>query len=86
MVADAFAQPNSAGGVEFTFDGDAERSRSRAASTPPFPRPTVGMFIPGLDASQAHLLAALTSVRSRGAGAGFRTNVGCSTRTTRPRR
>ena len=34
------------------------------------------MFIPGLDVSKASVLSALTSVRTRGPGAGFRTNVG----------
>jgi plastocyanin len=76
MVASAFGQPNTAGGVEFTFDGEAKSVvvTSRLYST--FPRPTVGMFIPGLDASEAATFAALTSVRTRGPGAGFRTNVG----------
>ena len=76
IIADAFGSPNSAGGIEFDFDGDQDLIivTSRLYSTAP--NPTVGMFIPGLDPSQAHLLSALTSVRNRGDGAGFRTNVG----------
>ena len=76
IVAVAFAQPNTAGGVELSFDGDPALIvvTSRLYSTAP--TPTVGMFIPGLDASKASVLSALTSVRTRGPGAGFRTNVG----------
>jgi len=76
IVAGAFATPDSAGGIEFTFDGDPDLIivTSRLYSTAP--TPTVGMFIPGLDESQAHQLSALTSVRNGGDNAGFRTNVG----------
>ena len=76
IVAGAFASPDSAGGIEFTFDGDPDLIivTSRLYSTAP--TPTVGMFIPGLDESQAHQLSALTSVRSGGDNGGFRTNVG----------
>jgi hypothetical protein len=82
IVANAFASPNSAGGIEFTFDGDPSLIivTSRLFSTTP--NPTVGMFIPGLDLSQAHQLSVLSSVQtgdtsdSSNNGAGFRTNVG----------
>jgi hypothetical protein len=76
IVADAFGAPNSAGGIEFDFDGDQDLIivTSRLYSTEP--NPTVGMFIPGLGPSQAHQLAALPSVQNGGSGAGFRTNVG----------
>src|SRR4051812_12096103 len=76
MIAVAFAQPNTAGGVEISFDADPAGIvvTSRLYSTAP--TPTVGMFIPGLDASKAVALSTLTSVRTRGPGAGFRTNVG----------
>jgi hypothetical protein len=83
IVAGAFASPGSAGGIEFTYDGTPGQViiTSRLYSTAP--NPTVGMFIPGLDGSQAHTLSALTSVMSGDVqgnggnnGAGFRTNVG----------
>jgi len=76
MVANAFASPDTAGGVEFTFDGSEDQLvvTSRLYSTGPVP--TVGMFIPGLEASQAHPNTVLTSVRNAGAVQGFRTNVG----------
>ena len=82
IVAGAFGSPNTAGGIEFTYDGDPGLIivTSRLYSTTP--NPTVGMFIPGLDASQAHKLSALTSVETgavdsnQNGGAGFRTNVG----------
>jgi hypothetical protein len=70
MVFAAFNAPSSAGAVEFTSAGTAVRVTSRLYSTAPIP--TVGMFIPGLRASEAHATAVLTSV-SNGA---FRTNVG----------
>jgi hypothetical protein len=82
IVADAFGSPNTAGGIEFTSDTPPGTLivTSRLYSTSP--NPTVGMFIPGLNASQAHTLSALTSVESgtmdsnQNNGAGFRTNVG----------
>jgi len=76
IVADAFGSPNSAGGIEFTFDGDPNLIivTSRLYSTAP--NPTVGMFVPGLDVTRANQFSALTSVQSGGEGAGFRTNVG----------
>jgi len=76
IVATTFTQPNTAGGVEFTFTGDPDLIvvTSRLYSTEP--NPTVGMYIPGLDASQAHTLSVLTSVQNGGSGAGFRTNAG----------
>jgi plastocyanin len=36
----------------------------------------VGMFIPGLQSTDAHISTVLTSIRNEGTGAGFRTNVG----------
>src|SRR6478672_2986233 len=76
MVRGTFAAPDTAGGVEFLFEGTAEQLvvTSRLYST--FPTPTVGMFIPGMDASQAYTTSVLTSVRNGGSGQGFRTNVG----------
>jgi len=76
MVAATFAAPNSAGGIEFVFGGPPGSLvvTSRLYSTDP--QPTVGMFIPGLSPSAALATSVLTSLRNRGAGEGFRTNVG----------
>ncbi|MFY9550525.1 MAG: plastocyanin/azurin family copper-binding protein [Thermoanaerobaculia bacterium] len=76
MVQNTFHAPNTAGGVEFVFTGASGQLvvTSRLFSTQP--EPTVGMFIPGLDNSQAHPTTVLTSIRNGGSGAGFRTNVG----------
>ncbi len=78
MVVSAFAAPNSAGGVEFDVAPPATASdvvvTSRLYSTAP--TPTVGMFIPGVDASAAHRYSVLTQISNGGSGAGFRTNVG----------
>jgi plastocyanin len=76
MVALTFHAPDTAGGVEFDHSGFSDQLvvTSRLYSTSP--TPTVGMFIPGLDHSFAHVTTVLTSIRNRGAGAGFRTNVG----------
>ncbi|HEY2798744.1 MAG TPA: hypothetical protein VGK26_12705 [Thermoanaerobaculia bacterium] len=80
MVADpaAFNSPGTAGGVEFEFTGTEGQLvvTSRLFSTSP--QNSVGMFIPGLDESEAHPTTVLTSVRNNpGAGVGtFRTNVG----------
>jgi plastocyanin len=72
----AFGAPNSAGGVEFDYTGESEQVvvTSRLYSTAPVP--TVGMFIPGLELSEAHADTALTSLRNGGSGGGFRTNAG----------
>src|SRR5262245_31254349 len=71
-----FGEPNTAGAIEFGHAGSAGQLvvSSRLYST--MPEPTVGMFVPGLALSAAFPATALTSVRNRGAGAGFRTNVG----------
>ena len=76
MVATTFSAPNTAGGVEFDHPGSSDQLvvTSRLYSTAP--TPTVGMFIPGLDDSFAHVTSVLTSIRNRGDGGGFRTNVG----------
>lgn len=76
MVALTFHAPNTAGGVEFDHSGFSDQLvvTSRLFSTAP--TPTVGMFIPGLDQSFAHVTTVLTSIRNLGAGGGFRTNVG----------
>ena len=76
MVAETFGAENTAGGVEFDHSGLSDQLvvTSRLYSTAP--TPTVGMFIPGLDQSFAHLTSVLTSIRNRGDGGGFRTNVG----------
>lgn len=84
MVAQAFAAPDSAGGVEFEFSGTEDQLvvTSRLYSTAP--QPTVGMFIPGLPNSEAYPTTVLTSIRNAGDGAGFRTNVGVFNREDSP--
>lgn len=84
VVATTFAAPNTAGGVEFEFAGEAGQLvvTSRLYSTRP--TPTVGMFVPGLGDGDAREATVLTSVRNGGAGAGFRTNVGAFNRTGGP--
>jgi plastocyanin len=76
MVAHAFAAPNTAGGVEFDFDGSENQLvvTSRLYSTEP--TPTVGMFVAGLEPSKAGATTVLTSIRNGGPVQGFRTNVG----------
>jgi plastocyanin len=76
MVADTFGAPDTAGGVEFDHSGSSGQLvvTSRLFSTEP--QATVGMFIPGLDSSEADPVTVLTSIRNRGPDAGFRTNVG----------
>ena len=75
MVADAFHAPNTAGGIEFDFDGVPGQLvvTSRLYSTSP--EPTVGMFIAGLEDSAAGAHTVLTSIRN-GGSPGFRTNAG----------
>jgi hypothetical protein len=70
MVLATFHAPSSGGAVEFTSSGSDIRVTSRLFSTAPVP--TVGMFIPGLRASEAHATSVLTQV----ANGAFRTNVG----------
>jgi plastocyanin len=72
----AFGAPGSAGGVEFDYAGESGQVvvTSRLYSTAP--TPTVGMFIPGLELSEAHSNTVLTSLRNGGSGGGFRTNAG----------
>ena len=76
IVDETFGAPDTAGGVEFDHSGSIDQLvvTSRLYSTAP--TPTVGMFIPGLDNSEAHTITVLTSIRNRGPDAGFRTNVG----------
>ncbi len=78
MVAAAFQAPDTAGGVEFEFEGLARELvvTSRLFSTEP--TPTVGMFIPAMHGSRAHATTVLTSIRHdpTGTPGGFRTNVG----------
>ncbi len=76
IVVSQFNTPNSAGGIEFEHNGDSDQLvvTSRLFSTAP--TPTVGMFIGGLDTSDAHPTTVLTSIRNGGPGDGFRTNVG----------
>jgi plastocyanin len=76
ICVSAFSAPNSAGAVEFVYEGESERLviTSRLYSTAPVP--TVGMFIPGLESSDAYPDTVLTSVKNAGAGQGFRTNAG----------
>ena len=76
IVVSAFHVPNSAGGVEYDHSGSSGQLVVTSRLFSNFPVPTVGMFIPGLDNSEAHPVTVLTSIRNRGAGAGFRTNVG----------
>lgn len=70
MVLATFNAPSSGGAVEFTSSGSDIRVTSRLYSTAPVP--TVGMFIPGLRASEAHATSVLTQI---GNGA-FRANIG----------
>jgi len=76
ICVSAFGAPNSAGGVEFDYTGESGQVvvTSRLYSTAPVP--TVGMFIPGLELSEAHSNTVLTSLRNGGSGGGFRTNAG----------
>ncbi len=76
MVVETFGAPDTAGGVEFEYSGFSDQLvvTSRLYSTSP--TPTVGMFIPGLDNSAAHVTTVLTSIRNRGPDSGFRSNVG----------
>ena len=76
IVVSQFNTPNSAGGIEFEHNGDHDQLvvTSRLFSTAP--TPTVGMFIGGLDTSDAHPTTVLTSISNGGPGDGFRTNVG----------
>jgi len=76
MIATTFGAPNSAGGVELSFDGPAGSLVVTCRVFSTVPEPTVGMFIPGLAPSKAYTTSVLTSVRNRGSGAGFRTNAG----------
>jgi hypothetical protein len=76
IVVSLYNAPNTAGGIEFEHSGESDQLvvTSRLYSTSP--TPTVGMFIPGLDNSEAHATTVLTSIRNGGAGQGFRSNVG----------
>ncbi|MEX1244794.1 MAG: hypothetical protein WEB59_15195 [Thermoanaerobaculia bacterium] len=84
IVVSAFNSPDTAGGVEFEYSGSGGQLvvTSRLYST--FPTPTVGMFIPGLDNSEADPVTVLTSIRNRGPDDGFRTNVGVFNREDAP--
>ncbi len=76
IVVSVFNAPDTAGGIEFEHTGGPQQLvvTSRLYSTAP--TPTVGMFIPGLPNSDESPTTILTSIRNRGADAGFRTNVG----------
>jgi hypothetical protein len=80
IVATSFQAPNTAGGIEFEHSGTSDQLvvTSRLYSTAP--RPTVGMFIPGLKNNEAHERTILTSIRNGGPNQGFRTNVGAYNR------
>ena len=86
MIATAFQAPNSAGGVELVLSGGAVASTlavtSRLYSTAP--RPTVGMFIPGMTGAAAQRRSVLTQIANGGSGQGFRTNVGAFNATDTP--
>jgi hypothetical protein len=71
MILAAFNAPATAGAVEFTSAGDSIRVTSRLYS-PAATGGTNGMFVPGMQASQAHAVSVLTGL-SNGA---FRTNIG----------
>ena len=78
-AASGFDAHDTAGGIEFEFSGPEDQLvvTSRLFST--FPHDSVGMFIPGLDESDAHTTTVLTSIRHDPATSppsGFRTNVG----------
>lgn len=81
MIASAsgFNAHDTAGGVEFEFSGSEDQLvvTSRLFSTSP--QNSVGMFVPGLDESDAHTTTVLTSIRHDPftvPSTGFRTNVG----------
>ena len=77
IVVSQFNAPDTAGGIEFDHSGSGEQLvvTSRLYSTAPVP--TVGMFIPGLENSEAHATTVLTSIRNGATSNGsFRTNVG----------
>ena len=79
ICAVAFHAPDTAGGVEFQFDGEEGQLvvTSRLYSTSPYD--SVGMFIPGLDESKAAATTVLSSIRhdpGQTPPSGFRTNVG----------
>jgi plastocyanin len=78
-----FNVPNSLGAVEFVASSDELVVTSRLyspASSPPWPAGTVGsvgMFIPGLESSDAHAVTVLTNLSNAGSATGsFRTNIG----------
>jgi hypothetical protein len=78
-----FGVPNSLGAVEFSTSSSDLVVTSRLyspASVPPWPSGTVGsvgMFIPGLEVSDASAVTVLTNLSNAGSATGsFRTNVG----------
>jgi plastocyanin len=71
MVSSAFNAPSTAGAVEFSSSGSSVRVTSRLYSPVPSGG-TNGMFVPGMNASDAHAASVLTEL-SNGL---FRTNIG----------
>ena len=71
MILSAFNAPATAGAVEFTSSGDSIRVTSRLFS-PAATGGTNGMFVPGMNTSQAHAISVLTGL----ANGAFRTNIG----------
>ena len=71
MISSAFSAPSTAGAVEFTSSGSSVRVTSRLYS-PVSSGGTNGMFVPGMNVSDAHPASVLTEL-SNGL---FRTNIG----------
>jgi hypothetical protein len=71
MISSAFSAPSTAGAVEFTSSGSSVRVTSRLYS-PVSSGGTNGMFVPGMENSEAHAVSVLTGL-SNGL---FRTNIG----------
>src|SRR5438132_8060750 len=71
MISSAFNAPSTAGAVEFTSSGSSVRVTSRLYS-PVSSGGTNGMFVPGMNVSDAHPASVLTEL-SNGL---FRTNIG----------
>jgi hypothetical protein len=71
MISSAFNAPSTAGAVEFSSSGSSVRVTSRLYS-PVVGGGTNGMFVPGMENSEAHAVSVLTGL-SNGL---FRTNIG----------
>jgi hypothetical protein len=75
IVNSVFGAPETGGAID--FDARAPIVVGSRLYTPQHPRPTVGMFVPGLGPADATAAAVLTSLsHSADPTKGFRTNVG----------